>query len=868
MKNLLRTTALLLIFNSSFLITKAQWVSIPDSNFGTWLNANGFSSCMQGNNTTGWQMDTTCNAVVTKTILHCSHAYLQDITGIEYFDNLNYLDCGHNLLDTLPNLPPSLVNLYCDNNQLTSILSLPASLTDISCTNNQLTSLPALPGSLANLYCDNNLLNNLPTLPTSLIQLYCSSNQLANLTALPASLTQLDCNYNQLISLPTLPTTLSYFSCFNNQLTSLPNLPDSLKTIDCSYNQLTNLPSLPDYVITFYCTNNQLTSLPALPALLLNLSCERNLITALPSLPSALFALSCGNNLLNALPALPANLNGLECGNNQLSSLPNLPASLNQLGCSANQLTTIPALPDSLGYLDCSANPNLTCLPELKKIDRLFFSNTGIICLQNYPQSNTFSDPALNTVLLCDPFNGAGCSVYWNISGKVYADSNANCLYDAGENMFSNLTVQLYQNGTLQRQECGNGYYSFDTDLGTYTYSIDTTNLPLSVTCPDSGYYTSVITALDSFDAQMNFGLRCKTGVFDLVAQSIDGRFRPGNTRQVNVSVGDASNFYGAHCAAGTNGKVQLIINGAAHYVSAANGALTPTSVINDTISWSIADFGAVNFFTDFNISVATDTAAVLGSQICFTLIVNPIAGDNNPTNNILTHCFTVVGSFDPNEKEVYPSGNIDTATHWLTYTIHFQNTGTAEAQHIYVIDTLDSNIDAGSFQLLAYSHQPMVQLKGNNLRFNFPNINLPDSNTNEAASHGYVQYKVKLKDNLPVGTDINNTAFIYFDFNAPVVTNTTSNTIALATGVANLGMRNADFGLNPNPATESVRISIDESMIGSIVTITDITGREVLHSAVQIRNPQFDIRNLSPGVYFVTLENKTGRLSRKLVKQ
>ncbi len=795
-RNLLRTLVLSSVLCLMSFVSKAQWVSIPDANFRAWLNTNGFSSCMNGN-----FMDTTCNAVISAGGIDCSWQQITDLTGIQYFDNLDTLFCVANQLNILPPLPNSLTVLWCGNSQLSSLPTLPNFLRQLSCDNNQFTSLPALPNSLTYLRCSYNPLTSLPTLPNSLTTLYCESNQLTSLPALPNSLTSLTCNHNQLNVLPALPHSLTQLVCQSNQLNSLPVLPNSLTWLDCSYNQI--------------------------------------------------------------------------------SSLPALPYSLTQLYCYYNQLSSLSELPDSLNVFYCHNNQQLFCLPQLKKIKDFNFGNTGITCLPNYPQFNVSSYPVLNTVPLCNVSNTHGCAVYWNITGNIYVDGNANCSYDTGENnAFLNVKMQLYQNGILQQQQnIPTGSYSFDTDLGTYSYSIDTTNLPFIFACPDSGYYTSNITALDSFDTDMNFGLRCKPG-FDLVAQSIYSGFVPGRVRKVNVSAGDATNFYGAHCAAGTSGSVQLIINGAAHYASAASGALTPTSIVNDTITWSIADFGAVNFFHDFNINVATDTTAVLGSQICFTLIVNPIAGDNNPANNILTHCFTVIGSWDPNEKEVYPAGNIDTATHWLTYTIHFQNTGTAEAQHIYVTDTLDSNIDAASFQLLAYSHQPMVQLKGNNLRFNFPNINLPDSNTNEPLSRGYVQYKVKLKDNLPIGTSINNTAFIYFDFNSPVVTNTTSNTIALATGVANLGIQNADFGLNPNPATESVRISVDESMIGSNLTITDITGREVLHSAVQIparttddvqsggRNPQFDIRNLSPGVYFVTLENKTGRVTKKLVKQ
>lgn len=56
----------------------------------------------------------------------------------------------------------------------------------------------------------------------------------------------------------------------------------------------------------------------------------------------------------------------------------------------------------------------------------------------------------------------------------------------------------------------------------------------------------------------------------------------------------------------------------------------------------------------------------------------------------------------------------------------------------------------------------------------------LPDSNVNEAASHGFTSFRVKQVPNLPVGTLIENSAAIYFDFNAPVITNTSWHTIAL----------------------------------------------------------------------------------------
>jgi hypothetical protein len=66
-------------------------------------------------------------------------------------------------------------------------------------------------------------------------------------------------------------------------------------------------------------------------------------------------------------------------------------------------------------------------------------------------------------------------------------------------------------------------------------------------------------------------------------------------------------------------------------------------------------------------------------------------------------------------------------------------------------------------------------------VRFNFPNINLPDSTNNEPESHGYIQYKIKRNAGLSPGTAISNKASIYFDFNAPIVTNTVTNNICTA---------------------------------------------------------------------------------------
>ncbi len=847
MKKLYSKILLAFVFCFCFLRAGAQWVNIPDANFVSWLNANGYASCMNGN-----LMDTTCSTIINEDTLYYISNNIYDLTGIQYFDNLTYLGCSQNNLTSLPPLPSTLIYLQCLMNQLTTLPTLPPSLFQLDCRWNQLTNLPALPNTLWSLNCDHNFITSLPTLSNSLWSLRCSYNQISTLPVLPNLLIFFYCDMNQLISLPALPSSLNTLSCFGNQLSGIPVLPNSLSTLEFSGNPIVAFPTLPNSLYRLGCSSIQLSFLPPLP--------------------NSLIELNCANNQLTSLPTLPSSLTELHCENNQLTSLPALPNTIYDLYCHDNLLTTLPELPDSLDQLRVHNNFNLHCLPELKYVNTLVFTNTDIQCLPNYGNVIN-SSPLLSSLPLCDLFNANGCDVYWNISGKVYEDSSNNCIAEPNEVRLSNFKILLDSAGTLIQQTYtgGEGLYSFDTDTGTYTYTVDTIGLPVLVTCPVSGFQTSVLTALDSMDYGMDFGMQCKPG-FDVGVTSVvgdSGVFRPANFAKIKIAAGDISNFFGLHCAAGTSGAVEVILGGPVTYVSAAAGSLVPV-VSGDTLLYSIADFGTVNFNSDFRFVVQTDTTAMVGQQICFSVNVTPVTGDLNVTNNSLQHCFMVVSSFDPNNKEVFPEGNIDTSQHWLTYTINFQNTGTAPAQHIYILDTLDTDFDESTFTLLSYSHNPLTQVVGNTVRFNFPNINLPDSVSDEPNSHGYVQFKAKLKNSLPFGTIIENTTHIIFDFNAPVVTNTTVNEIVNLTSSPTLTLPGREgIALYPNPVTDGNLKIIFQSKQNTTAAfeLFDISGRKVFSKVLNLSGNSQTIKlpELSAGMYQCVVSYSQNRMSRKL---
>ncbi len=140
--------------------------------------------------------------------------------------------------------------------------------------------------------------------------------------------------------------------------------------------------------------------------------------------------------------------------------------------------------------------------------------------------------------------------------------------------------------------------------------------------------------------------------------------------------------------------------------------------------------------------------------------------------------------SYDPNDKQVYPnygdSGYVLNNDTELEYLIRFQNTGNDTAYVVELKDSLDISLDESTFRLISQSHPlTSAHIDSNRvLTFLFVDINLTDTVTNEAESHGFVKFGIKTFDSLSINTSIINEASIYFDHNPPIVTNSTLNTV------------------------------------------------------------------------------------------
>jgi Leucine-rich repeat (LRR) protein len=269
----------------------AQYTLIPDVNFEKKLIALGIDS-----GATDGKVLT--NSVNKLTSLDVSSSAIVDLTGIQDFVSLTYLDCGRNKLTTL-NISKNIALqvFYCYNNQLTNLdLSQNVALHSLDCNSNRLTSLVISKNTNLNyISCASNKLSTIDLSKNLKLQtLYISGNLLTTLDITNnTALNILNCSYNEFLNLNiTANLALQTLSCYVNKLTSL----DVTKNV-----ALTEL----------YCYNNQLTSLNLSNNIALNsLQTQNNQLTNLDiSKNSNLTQIECSNNKL-------LNLN-LKNGNNQ-----------------------------------------------------------------------------------------------------------------------------------------------------------------------------------------------------------------------------------------------------------------------------------------------------------------------------------------------------------------------------------------------------------------------------------------------------------------------------------------------------------------------------------------------------------------------
>ncbi len=464
-----------------------------------------------------------------------------------------------------------------------------------------------------------------------------------------------------------------------------------------------------------------------------------------------------------------------------------------------------------------------------------------------------------------DVTNHHGNCDYWvvkltpdfnTISGQVFADLNSNGIYDAGDVPLPNHGVHSIDTTAVSWTNANAHYNLVVLDSG--NVSVEPSTLPYYTAVPAT--HTAYFNGFQQTDSLNDFAFQ-PTGVFNDLAVSIAPAtaFRPGFPAQYVI---DFRNV-------GTTALAPTVVLHNDLQLTFASASVAPTSVAPDSIAWELpvlGPFEQVSLIVYFTVS----QGAVLGSTISSPVTIAPLADDADPTNNAATWDLLVIGSFDPNDKAVnrnFISPDELISPPDLEYIIRFQNTGTDTAFTVRIEDHLSAKLQRNSLAIVGSSHPMQIAYTAYNdlLTFQFNNILLPDSNTNEEASHGYVHYRIKPLSTLVFGDSILNQASIFFDHNAPVITNTAHTVIETSTAIALVNASNF-FSLYPNPATGSVWVSTPTAVRNAALTLSDALGRKLLSTAMNGTSQSLAVGDLPRGMYLVTLSSQEGRSAQRVV--
>ena len=190
-------------------------------------------------------------------------------------------------------------------------------------------------------------------------------------------------------------------------------------------------------------------------------------------------------------------------------------------------------------------------------------------------------------------------------------------------------------------------------------------------------------------------------------------------------------------------------------------------------------------------------------------------------------------------------------------------------AARFVIRDTLDTDLNIFSVRSGASSHNYTFRMYGPRvLEWTFNNIMLPDSFVNEPASNGFVSFTVEQVPDLQDNTQINNSAAIYFDFNAPIITNTYSHAVMreqITTSVVNFAGKE-NLSIFPNPTSGIVYL---QGLSGNgTLQVIDIQGRTILQQKISDTENKVDLSAFPAGIYLLKTQTSQGISTRKVVKE
>lgn len=389
------------------------------------------------------------------------------------------------------------------------------------------------------------------------------------------------------------------------------------------------------------------------------------------------------------------------------------------------------------------------------------------------------------------------------ISGKVFLDVNENGALDAGDLTLLGQLMTIGPTG-IATFASGNGFVNFAVTNGIY-----------EIKCfPNENYE---FTTSPSIQVEVNDNSTAQEVLFGLKTDIIQAGVTGGLT-SAPTRCGFPVPFWLDYHNLGTvpsDIHIQLVMDPLATFL---NAVPAPDSIAGGYAFWTFEDVPPT-YYGQVLLNFQIAGAEFIGQWITIPVNITATTYDGSSQANYFYGFRSQINcAVDPNDKLVEPDlpeyDNYTLFGDTLDYKIRFQNTGTDTAFVVLIEDFLDPSLDWNSLRVIGTSHPYEILIDQNTGRtlFTFQNILLPDSSTNEIASHGYVHYQIRHRDGLPEYTYIINSAGIYFDYNTPVITNTVENILVSEYPVFLAGIPPSCHGANDGSISVLLELPFFES--------------------------------------------------------
>lgn len=446
-----------------------------------------------------------------------------------------------------------------------------------------------------------------------------------------------------------------------------------------------------------------------------------------------------------------------------------------------------------------------------------------------------------------------------SVSGQVFIDHDQNCLQEANDPALAYRLIE-FTPGPFYAITNSNGYYGTNLANGNYTMEVAGTGTELHPICPA---VQPIPVVVSSVNQEVNVADSSLTPL-DLITTISAGPARIGFEHTTWMRVRNASGQASGMITATLQFDPQM------SFISAEP---VPLSVVGNTVTWSLpALTGYDHVDASVHLQIPADVG-LIGMPYSHLASASQGIAEADLTNNEATWNSVFTASYDPNDKLVRTSSGASESMYfigqdeWMEYTIRFQNTGTDTAFNVVVRDVLPTTLDMGTFEQGTASHAFDVTFKpGRAVEWHFANILLPDSNVNEAGSHGQVSFRIRPVQPLLPATEISNSASIFFDFNPPVITEPCVLTTEFSTSIRELAQHGVQ--LLPNPANDQLTATSSNGPILG-VRVFSVDGRLMLVVPSTTNRSTFDVSDLAAGIYVADVRLQDGRhIQQRFIKQ